>query len=162
MSFIYLLDDPTDISLTCYIGKSNAPNKRFSQHISSNALKKNTLKAHWISAMISRGIKPRMTIIEETDNWIEAEQFYIAYYKFIGMHLCNSTSGGNGWEKRSGMPCSPETKAKISASKKGTKTSMETRAKMSIAKKLRAIYYKSPLNGMIWKKINGKRVWLNG
>lgn len=96
-TFIYGLCDPITQQLR-YVGKSNNPEIRKYEHISSRFLKSKTHKNHWIKGLMDRGERPELFVIEEValDGWQEKEQFWIAYFKYIGANLTNSTVGGEG------------------------------------------------------------------
>jgi hypothetical protein len=96
-------------------------------------------------------VEPDIFEIElvEGDTWIEAEQFWIAYFRFIGANLVNMTIGGDGVtgikdsdetkKKKSagmrGIPKSEACKKKLSDANKGKKHTPESIAKMSAAHK---------------------------
>src|SRR5690348_6073255 len=96
---IYGLIDPTTSQIR-YVGKTVLdPRRRLSVHC-DRALKspEKTHSMAWIASLHKRGIKPEVFTIEtvDGDHWIEAEQFWIAYFRFIGADLCNHTIGGEG------------------------------------------------------------------
>lgn len=95
---IYALIDPT--TLECrYIGKSRSVADRHRDHV-ANYLKVNTHKTNWVNGLARKGFKPEMVILEEvpTADWPQHEQFWIAYFKYMGAALTNSTTGGEGGE----------------------------------------------------------------
>jgi predicted GIY-YIG superfamily endonuclease len=79
---IYGLSDPRN-NETKYIGKTNNPKKRFSEHI-SEAKRGKTKKDNWIKKLIKLNLKPELFIIDEVlDSQIEYwEEYYIKYYKY--------------------------------------------------------------------------------
>lgn len=53
----------------------------------------------WILSLERAGLAPEVFVIEEVapgSDWIEAEQFWISYFRMIGANLCNHTAGGEG------------------------------------------------------------------
>ena len=119
-TYIYSLDCPIT-NTPKYIGKTINPKQRLAQHIRSN---EKTKKYAWIKSLKNIGLKPIMTIIESHKNdfnfW---ENWYIEYYKFLGLELKNHKGGGVGGR------LSKETKDKISFKLKGKKKSEEHRLK---------------------------------
>src|SRR5262245_15102113 len=95
-TFIYALICP-DSGEMKYIGKANNPKRRLKDHMSDFRGQEYN-KALWISRMKREKKKPILEIIEEVamDCWQAAEEFWIAYYKFIGANLLNIKEGGNG------------------------------------------------------------------
>lgn len=99
--YIYTLEDPTDSSQTIYVGYTINPEKRLKRHIeeaTSNRPERSRYRNCWIRSLLNKGIMPNMIILEEVQDsdWQEAEMFYIAYFRSIGMKLCNDTDGGDG------------------------------------------------------------------
>lgn len=81
----------------CNRAKSGAP-----QHVSA-----------WIRSLASRGLVPEIDWIEEnSEDWREAECFWIAYLRSIGCDLTNISPGGEG------VPMTPEIAERISATRK--------------------------------------------
>jgi hypothetical protein len=119
-TYIYSLDCPIT-GLPKYIGKTINPKQRLAQHIRSN---ENTKKYAWIKGLKNLGLKPNLSILEsfesDYDFW---ENWYIEYYKFLGIELKNHKGGGVGGR------LSKETKNKISAKLKGKKKTEEHRVK---------------------------------
>lgn len=112
--YIYTLSSPADPKNVRYVGKTIRPKARLAQHIND---KRTTHRGNWLALLRSKGLRPLMTIIEETtlDKWKEREVFWVAFYRKNGFNLVNSTEGGDGTE------LSPEARAKISAAAKGRK-----------------------------------------
>lgn len=133
-TFIYGLCDPLTQQLR-YVGKANRPDVRRYQHIESRALIKKTHKNHWIKSLMVKGKRPEMFIIEEAsrDDWKDAEQFWISYFKSIGADLTNTTCGGDG-------DCGPEAHKKQAEALRGRKVvrSPEHAAKIVASNKARA------------------------
>jgi predicted DNA-binding protein YlxM (UPF0122 family) len=99
-AYIYLLFDPTAISKTCYIGVSNDAEYRLERHINNwdGGTSKNKKKC-WLKSMKNRGVDPIYLLIDimpVVSYWQIYESFYIAYFKYIGINLCNGTLGGDG------------------------------------------------------------------
>jgi hypothetical protein len=81
----------------------------------------NTHKAHWVKSVVDAGFKPIILILEEFEcetGLNEAEQFYIAYFRFLGCKLTNATDGGEGAR---GHRASEVTRAKMSERRRGRK-----------------------------------------
>lgn len=134
---IYALSDPISKEIR-YIGKSSIGLERAKSHTLPSTLKKgNTHCCTWIKSLISLGLKP---IIEEVevhqnhDDLIQAEIFYISYFRSLGFNLTNHTYGGEGSVGRKyTMP--KETKIKIGNSNRGKIRTPEWRNNMSLSKK---------------------------
>lgn len=108
-TFIYGLIDPVTHQLR-YIGKTVlTPGRRLSVHAwrsRSQPHKRHSMA--WILSLERRGFTPEVVTIEEIaigGDWVEAEQFWIAYFRMIGADLCNHTIGGEG---QTGYKQSPE------------------------------------------------------
>lgn len=52
----------------------------------------------WMRSLANQGLKPKIELVDEVsdENWIEEEQFYISYFRFLGFRLTNLTEGGEG------------------------------------------------------------------
>lgn len=53
----------------------------------------------WLLNLERLGLAPEIIVIEEVPpggDWVEAEQFWIGYFRMIGADLCNHTIGGEG------------------------------------------------------------------
>lgn len=129
-TFIYRLDDP-ETGETRYVGKTNDPKKRLRGHI-RDARRERYHKGYWITNLLARGLKPLMVIIEEVpfEIWRERELYWIHFYLEHGHPLTNTYFGSEG----TGI-IPPETRAKLSAVKKGKKAPPGTGAKISAANK---------------------------
>lgn len=162
--YIYALCDPISSEVR-YIGKSVDPEFRLECHIQEASEGCKTFKSNWIRWLFKHNLKPSLRILDlgYGESWIEAEKFYIKFYREeVGANLTNYTEGGDtptGWrhhpetiqklrdrkahvskETRSKMSrsaklrgISEETKAKISATEKGRVFSDSTRSKLSAA-----------------------------
>lgn len=119
-TYIYSLDCPIT-GVPKYIGKTINPQQRLAQHIRSH---ENTKKYTWIKSLKNLKLKPIMTILESFENDYDFwENWYIDYYKFLGIELKNHKGGGVGGR------LSKETRDKISAKLKGKKKSEEHKQK---------------------------------
>lgn len=107
---IYALCDPATSEIR-YIGKTNGPaNNRLSEHMSDSNRRNTRCHCHcWIRSL-NPG-KPKLIELEiVVDDWVEAEQFWIAYFKSLGARLTNLTAGGEG---ATGYVMTEEHKAKL-------------------------------------------------
>jgi len=147
---IYGLHDPTSGELR-YIGQTVVPLKRrLGFHCAPSHLKTASRKVSWVKSILAQGERPvircraRAGDQEELDR-LEIEQ--VTKAKAAGANLVNSMPGGHPdpevyqslGQSRRGIPCSPEAKAKISASRRanpsrhraGTKHTPESKALIS-------------------------------
>ena len=113
-------------------------------------------RVKWIKSLHAKGLKPEIAVLEEFADASElndAERFYIAYFKSLGIPLLNCTEGGDGgaeisrryWAdpasrekkrlERLGYKHLAETKVRMSAASKGKKKSAEHCASMSEARR---------------------------
>lgn len=89
-TLIYAITDATTNEIR-YVGKTVSPSVRWSKH------KHDTSQTHhgrWL-----RSIQYNIEFIElewVLDDWIEAERFWISYFKTLGARLTNYTGGGEG------------------------------------------------------------------
>jgi hypothetical protein len=92
-TFIYSLEDEN--GNIRYIGKSNNPLRRLSNHLSD---KRNLHKVNWINCLLKRNIKPIVNIVDEVsnENWQYWEIYWIQQFKAWGFNLLNATKGGDG------------------------------------------------------------------
>lgn len=133
---IYSLTDPRDGRVR-YVGKANDIKRRMYDHVyAALHSSKRNYRTNWIRALVECGQMPQLCILEEGEGaWAEAEKKWIKTFRDAGYELVNATDGGEGTD---GRICLPETRAKISASKKGCKPppcTPEIRAKISAAHK---------------------------
>jgi len=155
---IYALVHPITNEIR-YVGKtSKTVENRIKGHIACCDIKSH--KNNWVKNLIKSGLKPDYVILEMTDSWVEAEQFWIAYFNFLGARLTNSTIGGEGSifiggsllkirkilrernkslkqkqavsTKLKGRIITEEQREAISKKLTGTKASEETKLKLSI------------------------------
>ncbi|MBA1141754.1 hypothetical protein [Mesorhizobium neociceri] len=97
---IYGLVDPLTNELR-YVGKTV---KRLPQRLVDHicAAKRTKNKRHclaWIAGLLLAGRAPEifeLEIVQAGECWVEAEQFWIGYWRFVGADLCNRTIGGEG------------------------------------------------------------------
>jgi len=113
-TFIYTLTDPVTNKIR-YVGKADNPEKRYRNHLNSRL--NNTYKEQWIFGLKKLNQKPILEILDIVDKneWVYWEQYWICQLKQWGFNLTNIGIGGEGGN------CTPETRKKISDSKKGTK-----------------------------------------
>lgn len=132
---IYGLADPRTGHIH-YIGKSSTGMLRPRQH-QGKAKEKNPAKAAWIRSLADAGMTYQILVLEECESGKdlnEAEIKHISRGRADGWPLTNLTRGGDGGPIRSGQKNSPETRARISASKKGKP------ARPDVAARLRTIF----------------------
>lgn len=120
---IYALCHPVTNEIR-YVGKTINPRTRYKEHIGST---KGTHCNKWV-----RSLKPSIPIFVELEvvssDWIEAEQFWIAYFKSLGARLTNLTAGGEGMV---GYTATEETRKRISSATAGRRLTPEHRLKIS-------------------------------
>lgn len=95
---IYGLVDPITQQLR-YIGKTVLkPERRLATHVwRAQTQPERRHSMAWIASLVRSGSLPEVITIEVVpagSDWVEAEQFWIAYFRSIGADLCNHTSGG--------------------------------------------------------------------
>lgn len=94
-TYIYILEDPITQEVR-YVGKSNNPKRRYQSHL-CNKPKVKYHSYYWIQNLLKNGVKPILTIIDETeDNWESLEKYWIEQFKNWGYKLTNCTLGGEG------------------------------------------------------------------
>jgi hypothetical protein len=136
MACVYGLVSKSNPSVIRYVGRSryNTPEIRLEQHI-RNA-KKDSTNLHvynWIRKCVSLHEEIDYIVLATNISWEDSgieEINYIKKLKDQGHDLTNMTLGGEG---SLGVKASSETKAKMSASRKGRVVSEETRLKISKA-----------------------------
>lgn len=129
---IYGLYDPLTKQLR-YIGKTTASQER-RWAIHNNLAKRKTPRRiyNWWRSVLAVGAEPEIFEIESIPaggDWVEAEQFWIAYYRFLGCDLVNSCDGGQG---TSGIKFSAEHIERLRISHRGHVPSEESRRKRSL------------------------------
>jgi NUMOD3 motif len=139
---IYGLIDPRTRMIR-YIGKSCSGMRRPKKH---RLLASNSIGPHcenWIRALQTSGFDYEIVVLDEAANkstLSELERFWIAYGRACGWPLTNATDGGDG--RSPGYRASAETRAKMSAARKGFKHSATARKKLSVFR--RSFYAEHP------------------
>lgn len=116
---VYFLTDPQSLEIK-YIGiTSQSIKSRLSEHlyISKSGTHHN---ANWIKKLARRGLKPSIQILQSFINekdCIDAEQYWISYFKSVGCKLTNICTRGAGT-----LHTSEETRRKISEKAKARMT----------------------------------------
>lgn len=116
---IYGLVDPRTDELR-YIGKTvRRPSHRLFTHqwLARTSKRKSHVQA-WLANLLKDGREPEVVVIEIVPagvDWVEAEQFWIAYFRMIGADLCNLTIGGDGSPGRKHSPEEIEKRVKRGA-----------------------------------------------
>jgi len=130
---IYGIIDPRNNECR-YVGKSSHYVKRKRGHIREVEKGGTSYKNNWLRGLLGEGFEPvfiELEVIPTSEDWVEAEVFWIAYLKSIGARLCNLTIGGEGVP---GRLVSEENRRKSSERNTGKVMSEEARLRMSIAK----------------------------
>lgn len=125
---IYALYDPRN-GKVCYVGKTQQkPMDRLYRHIAAARQGRTTFVAAWIRALLYRGRRPVLEVLEETDNECgpAREQFWIEAFIVQGHRLKNMTKGGYG---SLGYKHNAKARAKIKAKRVQQTFSEETREK---------------------------------
>lgn len=156
VTYIYSLSNPD--GRIQYIGKTNNPNRRLSDHLYT---KKITRRTSWLINLRKNNLLPILEIIDEVpeNEWQFWEMHYISLYKSWGFDLKNGDNGGLGhgrlseetrkkigeklramgvYERLSQRLKQPRSESHILNSRLcqlGRKHSDETRRKMSLAAK---------------------------
>lgn len=130
---IYILIDPLSQEIR-YVGWTVRPlEKRLAAHLrEANQAKHH--RACWIASLARSGQRPVIREIMRVpqDQWADAERYWIAYFREQGCPLVNGTDGGEG---TLGQRHTPETRAKMSAAKKGRPSSRKGIAMSDAQKK---------------------------
>lgn len=96
---IYGLIDPRDGQLR-YVGKSVNGLERAKAHAQPWSIRwSKTHSRNWVKGLVDAGFKPDIEVLETCETaeaLVEAEQFHIAYWRFVGADLTNLTAGGEG------------------------------------------------------------------
>ena len=80
-----------------YIGKANNPERRLRDHMCDyRGVEYN--KVLWIRKLKHMGLKPILQVLDviSIDEWQWWEQWWIEYFKYLGVNLVNRHIGGNG------------------------------------------------------------------
>lgn len=93
---IYILIDPRNNDVR-YVGKSNSPRKRLSDHC-NNKTRKPTHKTNWIRKLKKEGVRPELHVVDVVpiEEWQFWEAYWIEQFKNWGYNLTNSATGGGG------------------------------------------------------------------
>lgn len=137
MTTIYALCDPMTHEIR-YVGKTYKTVKhRLATHCSD---KRNTHRANWVRSL--KPLKPEILELEliGDDEWVEAEQFWIAYFKTLGAKLTNLTKGGEGCV---GYTPTPETLLKMSAVQKGNKYGLKYDSSVVFSLRISGLSYQN-------------------
>lgn len=123
-TYIYALCEPGTRTIR-YIGKTFNLAARFGAHLKTSVKQRNHL-GNWLRSL-GGGVPNLMKLCEVPDEEGSTEEIrYIKSARMLGFRLVNATDGGEG------MPNpSPETRAKMSAARRGLVKSPETCAKLS-------------------------------
>ncbi len=126
--WVYGLSDPRTGELR-YVGKTTWGRHRLRQHIAeARGGRHNTKKNAWLCHLLKVGLEPEIQVLETGDTedaLLAAEAFWIGSLRLAGADLLNHTDGG---ERGVSGPRSAETRAKMSAAKKGKRVSAKTLA----------------------------------
>lgn len=135
---IYALVDPTNDCVR-YVGKSDNPCKRLVQHLSEARQGSTTRKSRWLLKLERIALRPEIHILEEVpqEEWILAEQEWIAHYRSLGIDLTNLTDGGDGTIGYVADPLVTARRAEMLRGVTRKPHSEETKLKISIKNKLR-------------------------
>ena len=90
---IYGLTCPDTGSIR-YIGKANNPEKRFASHL-RDARTRTTPVYGWITKLVNDGKRPGLVVLEDAQDWVEAERRWIAVSRARGDQLLNVADGGD-------------------------------------------------------------------
>lgn len=122
-TFIYALCEP-DSHTVRYIGKSNTPKRRLTEHRRASSKHRSHL-GNWLRSL--NGVPPELIVLREVsvDGWEVAEERYIRLARGCGISLVNSTDGGEGITNPS-----DEVRDKMRSAWLGKKHSAETITKM--------------------------------
>lgn len=98
-----------------YVGKTvQKPSRRLIHHINAARRGRRLPVSYWIRKRQASGFRPIVRVLETANstNWVEREQFWIAFYRSVEPDLLNLTAGGEGL---SGHTLSDAHRARISA-----------------------------------------------
>jgi hypothetical protein len=131
---IYALEDSSGSHQKVYVGKTvKAPAVRLKEHVGRAKRGAVSPRDNWIRSLLDRGMQVSIVVLEEVDDrgdWEEAERFWIASFRAMGMPLLNLTDGGEG---TAGIRRSDETRRRIGDAQRGRKLSPERCKRMSEA-----------------------------
>jgi hypothetical protein len=157
-TIVYGLADPRTGQVR-YVGKTvKSLETRVREHLQDSRYQHNH-RSHWLRKLSLLELAPTSFILEvvpPTIRWQEREQWWIAFYRAIGLPLVNGTDGGEGLENpvasvrakisdwNRDRVLSEETKAKIAQGNRNNKNSAGKRSE-SCRTKL-AIFNQRPLS----------------
>jgi hypothetical protein len=117
---VYVLTDPRTEEVR-YVGVTvRGLNRRLNEHVSRARTGARSYRDSWIRQLLALGLRPDISRVGFAwdDDWVEAEQRWVAHYRAAGARLTNLTDGGEG---NSGYVPSEETRAKWRAARRGKK-----------------------------------------
>jgi group I intron endonuclease len=135
--YVYGLFHPLTGELR-YVGQTNNLKRRFKEHIGDR--NEGRWINNWINKLYKQKLRPKMFLfvefgIDNLDDLLSAERFWIALCRFGGARLINLTEGGEG---TLGYKHTPEECKKISDRLRGVKKppfTAEHKAKIAISSK---------------------------
>jgi predicted GIY-YIG superfamily endonuclease len=92
MHAVYVLKDESGNPR--YVGVTTEPAKRLARHL-REAKERRTHRHRWVMSMVDRGVAPTLEVVEQTENWDEAERRWIAKLRSDGASLVNGNDGGH-------------------------------------------------------------------
>ena len=93
---IYALRDPRDDTMR-YIGKARDVARRYGEHCRlSNNLCTRRHVCNWLRGLLNAGFLPQLQVLEQAQDWTEAEPRWIAAMRAAGQPLTNLADGGVG------------------------------------------------------------------
>jgi hypothetical protein len=121
MISVYVLVDPN--GEIRYVGVTSDPRRRLRAHRRDNS---QTHKARWIRRLAAKGRAPIMRVIQEipSPSWVNAERYWVNYFRAMGCPLTNSTDGGDGVV---GLHWSEEQRRRASQTHKTSARAIEAR-----------------------------------
>lgn len=141
---VYVLIDPCDNEIR-YVGLTKASlSHRLQGHMQAARSGRQSHVATWLRKLDRMGLRPVITLVQEVqDDGLDAEEYWISYFKSVGCQLTNTFSRGSrppGPPKGTGRGrvVLPETRAKLSAALKGRVHSPEAIAKMKATRRANA------------------------
>ncbi len=116
---IYVLIDPRTKEVR-YVGVTTRKlNWRLNEHISRAQKGGKLYRDNWIRQVLADGHRPKLLPLETVGtDWVQAEQYWISFYREAGARLTNLSAGGEG---STGYVPTPELRAKWSAMRRGKK-----------------------------------------
>jgi hypothetical protein len=126
-----------DDSSRLYVGRSSSGLQRAAEHGKNWYMKgrEHYPVVCWINKLRSNNKEYEVVVLEKHTNvesLNEAERFYIAYFRSLGVAMLNCTDGGDGI---SGYAFSAETRAEMSRTRRGRPASEDTRRRLAVANK---------------------------